>query len=43
MSAFSELIGDKMIDNTGKLFGTKILSDNKIVALYFSAHWCMFF
>lgn len=40
MSAFKELLGDKILTKDGEKDTAKVLGGKKYVLLYFSAHWC---
>merc|ERR1711937_518271 len=40
MSAFLELLGEKLLTGSGEVSTTDALSGKKAVAIYFSAHWC---
>ena len=41
MPTLAEVIGDSVIDHTGKSIATSdLLSEGKIIGLYFSASWC---
>ena len=41
MPSLVELIGDTLLDNAGKRLATSdLLSDGKVIGLYFSASWC---
>ncbi len=41
MPSLVELIGDTLVDNTGKsIAASDLLSNGKILGLFFSASWC---
>jgi nucleoredoxin len=40
MSAFLELLGEKLLTSSGEVSTTDALSGKGAVAIYFSAHWC---
>jgi len=40
MSAFAELLGTKLLSNSGEVSTAEALAGKEAVALYFSAHWC---
>ena len=41
MSCFAQMFGDKLkVDQSGTLGNTEELLKDKVVGIYFSAHWC---
>lgn len=40
MSAWTELLGDKIVTKDGVKDTSYVLGGKKVVGLYFSAHWC---
>ena len=40
MSALKDLLGDKIVGKNGDKDVAELVGEGKVVALYFSAHWC---